>query len=70
MHRVAYIPGVRVSGRLHRFGLGRQRGRLRIGGPAAPRGRLSLRRGELRGTLAGQKVRVRMPRVRGGRIVA
>jgi pimeloyl-ACP methyl ester carboxylesterase len=69
MHRVAYIPGVRVSGRLHRFGLGRQRGRLRIGGPAAPPGRLSLRGGELRGTLAGQKVRVRMPRVRGGRIV-
>jgi pimeloyl-ACP methyl ester carboxylesterase len=69
MHRVEYIPGVRVSGRLHRFGLGRQRGRLRLGGPAAPRGRLSLRRGVLRGTLADQRVHVRMPRVRGGRIV-
>jgi pimeloyl-ACP methyl ester carboxylesterase len=69
IQRVAYVPGVRVSGRLRRFGLGRQRGRLRIGGPAAPRGRLSLRGGVLRGTLAGQRVRVRMPRVRGGRIV-
>jgi pimeloyl-ACP methyl ester carboxylesterase len=50
---VAFVPGVRVSGRVARFGGRGQRGRLRVGGPATPDGVLVLRRRRVIGRLGG-----------------
>jgi pimeloyl-ACP methyl ester carboxylesterase len=53
---VAFVPGVTLSGRLAHFGERGQRGRLRIGGPAAASGRLVVRRQRVRGRLGGRRV--------------
>ncbi|MBN1530280.1 MAG: alpha/beta fold hydrolase [Thermoleophilaceae bacterium] len=57
---LAYVPGVRVSGRIRRFGERRQRGSLRVRGPGVPQGRLRLRGREVRGPLGGRRVRARL----------
>ena len=57
---VAFVPGVTLSGRLQHFGERRERGRLRVGGRAAPHGLLRLERQHARGTLGGRRVRVRL----------
>jgi pimeloyl-ACP methyl ester carboxylesterase len=57
LNGVAFVPGVRVSGRLEHFGERRQRGRLRVGGGAAAQGVLRLRGGRVRGRLGGRPVR-------------
>jgi pimeloyl-ACP methyl ester carboxylesterase len=57
---VAFVPGVRLSGRLENFGLLRQRGRLRVGGPATPDGVLSVRRRRATGRLGGVRVSARL----------
>jgi pimeloyl-ACP methyl ester carboxylesterase len=61
LHGVAFVPGVRVSGRITRFTGGRQRGRLSVGGPATPDGVLTLTRGRVTGRLGGVGVSVRLP---------
>jgi hypothetical protein len=50
------VPGVRVSGTVSRFASPRQRGRLRLSGPATPDGVLSLRGRRLSGHLGGRAV--------------
>ena len=55
--RVAFVPGVRVSGRLRRFEERRQRGRLRLHGPSTPDGVLRVRGRRVVGRLGGQRVR-------------
>jgi pimeloyl-ACP methyl ester carboxylesterase len=57
---VAFVPGVRLSGRLARFGGPRQRGRLRVWGPATPHGRLALRGRRASGRLGGTRVNARL----------
>jgi pimeloyl-ACP methyl ester carboxylesterase len=54
---VAFVPGVRVTGRLAHFGERSQLGQLRVGGPAAARGVLRLRGGQVSGRLGGRRVR-------------
>ncbi len=54
---VAFVPGVKVSGRLEHFGERRQRGQLRVSGGAAARGLLRLRGGRVSGRLGGHPVR-------------
>ena len=56
LSRVAYVPGVTVSGRIHRFLELRQSGRLRIGGSAAPHGVLKIHRFRITGRLGGRRV--------------
>jgi hypothetical protein len=53
---VVFVPGVRVSGKVSRFASPRQRGRLRVSGPATPDGVVSLRGRRLRGRLGGRAV--------------
>jgi pimeloyl-ACP methyl ester carboxylesterase len=60
LHGVAFVPGVTLSGRLEHFGERRERGRLRVGGSAAPHGLLRLERQNARGRLGGRRVRVRL----------
>lgn len=60
LHGVAFVPGVTLSGRLHSFALKRQRGRIRVGGSAAPHGLLTIRRFAARGRLGGHRVRVQL----------
>jgi pimeloyl-ACP methyl ester carboxylesterase len=60
VRRLEYVPGVRVSGRIRRFGEPRQRGRLHIGGRAVPDGVLRLRGNRVRGRLGGKRVRARL----------
>lgn len=57
--RASVVPGVRVSGRVALV-RGRNVTLLRISGPAAARGRLTIRRGNLTGRLGGHKVRARL----------
>jgi hypothetical protein len=57
---VVFVPGVRVSGSIENFALGRQRGRLRISGSAAPHGVLAIRRRRVSGRLGGRRVRARL----------
>ena len=71
LHGIVYVPGVRVSGRIRRFGGRRQRGRVRLGGAAAPRGLLAIRRNRVSGRLGGRRVRARLiPRVGAARALA
>jgi pimeloyl-ACP methyl ester carboxylesterase len=53
---VAYVPGLRVSGVVERFGERRQAGRLSVSGPAAPGGTLRLRGRRIGGRLGGRRV--------------
>lgn len=72
LHGYSYVPGVRVSGRL--AGARLQHGALRISGPAAAHGRVTLHRdGSITGTLQGRRVKTsvaqassRSFRLRGG----
>jgi pimeloyl-ACP methyl ester carboxylesterase len=57
---VAFVPGVLLSGRLEGFGGQRQRGRLRVWGPATPDGLLSVRRRLATGRLGGIRVSARL----------
>ena len=58
---VAFVPGVRVSGRIRDFLGGRQRGSLRLAGRVTPEGRLRLRDDLMTGTLGGRRVSARLP---------
>ena len=60
LHGIRFVPGVRVSGRLARALASRQRGRLRVSGPATPDGRLVLRGRRISGRLGGRRVRARL----------
>jgi pimeloyl-ACP methyl ester carboxylesterase len=53
---VAFVPGVTLTGRLEHFLTRRQRGRLRIGGAAAPHGLLTVRGMRVSGRLGGRRV--------------
>ena len=53
---VVFVPGVRVSGFVRRFDERRQRGRLRLYGPAVPDGVLRLRGRRVSGELGGRGV--------------
>jgi pimeloyl-ACP methyl ester carboxylesterase len=57
---LAFVPGVRVSGRIARFTARRQRGRLHVSGPATPDGVLTLRRRRVTGRLGGVRVSARL----------
>jgi hypothetical protein len=60
LRRLAYVPGVRLSGRVRRVGERRQRGVIRLTGRGTPAGRLRLRGNRVRGTLGGRRVRARL----------
>jgi hypothetical protein len=60
LHGVAFVPGVKVSGRLARFTGRRQRGVLRLSGPATPDGRLSVSGRRAIGRLGGVRVSARL----------
>jgi len=53
---VAFVPGVTLTGRVTNFFTRRQRGRIRIGGRAAPHGLLAIRRERVSGRLGGRRV--------------
>jgi pimeloyl-ACP methyl ester carboxylesterase len=53
---VAFVPGVTLTGRLEHFLTRRQRGRLRVGGAAAPHGVLAVRGERVSGRLGGRRV--------------
>jgi pimeloyl-ACP methyl ester carboxylesterase len=57
---LAFVPGVRLSGRVERFSGRRQRGVLRVRGPATPDGFLTLRRRRATGRLGGVRVSARL----------
>jgi pimeloyl-ACP methyl ester carboxylesterase len=57
LDRLVFVPGVRVTGALRNFGTRRQRGRVRLSGPATPAGALSLRGVTVSGRLGGLRVR-------------
>ena len=56
MQRVSFVPGVTLTGRIEGFATRVQRGRLRVGGSAAPPGRLALRGEHVSGSLGGRRV--------------
>jgi pimeloyl-ACP methyl ester carboxylesterase len=60
LSRVAFVPGVRISGTVRRFATPRQRGRLRLSGPATPGGVLSLRGRRVNGRVGGRAVSARL----------
>jgi pimeloyl-ACP methyl ester carboxylesterase len=53
---VAFVPGVRITGRLRDFGQRRQRGMLRVSGRAGPGGRLRVRGERVSGRLGARRV--------------
>jgi pimeloyl-ACP methyl ester carboxylesterase len=57
LYDIAYVPGVTVTGRIERFAFRQQRGRVRIGGRAAPHGVLTIRGPRISGRLGGRRVR-------------
>ena len=61
LHGVRFVRGVRVSGRIRRFGERGQRGRLRVSGPATADGLVRIRGRRIRGRLGGRRVRSRYP---------
>jgi pimeloyl-ACP methyl ester carboxylesterase len=63
---VTFVPGVRLRGKVARFATTRQRGRIRVSGPATPDGLLALRGRRLSGRLGGRGVRARF----GSRVIA
>ena len=60
LRRVEYVPGVRVSGRIARFGESRQHGRLHLTGRASPDGVVRIRGTRVRGRLGHRRVRGRL----------
>lgn len=59
LHRLEYVPGVRISGFAMEDARGDTiRGLIRIGGPAGPHGVLHVSRQGLRGTIGGVRVRL------------
>lgn len=62
LHRVVYVPGVRVSGRT---GVDAYAARLRIGGSRAAHGRLRVRGRHVVGHLGGRRIDARVRRGRG-----
>jgi pimeloyl-ACP methyl ester carboxylesterase len=60
LRRVEYVRGVRVSGKVKRFGESRQHGRVHLGGRATPDGMLRIRGNRVRGRLGGRRVRARL----------
>lgn len=58
---VEFVPGVRLSGAVRRFGTRRQRGVLKVSGRAAARGTLRLSGRRVRGRLGGRRVNARVP---------
>lgn len=56
LRAVEFVPGVRVSGSVRRFGERRQNGLLQVAGPASPDGRLALRGRRVSGRLGGVRV--------------
>lgn len=62
LHRLSFVDGVHVSGRIDGFVLGSAlRGRITIGGPAAARGTLTVRGRRVSGRLGGTPVSLRLP---------
>jgi pimeloyl-ACP methyl ester carboxylesterase len=57
LHGLAFVPGAALTGRLRDFHTRRQRGRLRVGGGAAPHGLLRVRGQRVSGRLGGRRVR-------------
>ncbi len=63
LSEVAYVPGVRITGRIRRFGERRQNGLLRLTGPGSPAGLLRVTGGRVEGRLGGRRVRARFGQV-------
>jgi pimeloyl-ACP methyl ester carboxylesterase len=58
---LSYVPGLRLSGRIARFGSDRRRrGTLRVGGPRAYRGTVRFKGRTVSGRLGGRRVRGRL----------
>jgi pimeloyl-ACP methyl ester carboxylesterase len=70
LRRVEYVPGVRVSGKLFRFGEGKQHGLLHLGGRGTPDGVLRVRGSLARGRLGGRRVRSRLSASKAARATA
>ena len=60
LSKVSYVPGLRISGRIRRFGERSERGTVRIAGPKGARGRLRIRGVRFSGRVAGRRVRGRL----------
>lgn len=60
LRRLAYVPGLRVSGWLLGFGERGQHGRLRVAGRGLPGGVLSIRGNRVSGRLGGRRIRARL----------
>jgi pimeloyl-ACP methyl ester carboxylesterase len=60
LHKLEFVPGVRVSGVLRNFGERRQTARLHLSGPGTPDGTLRMRSGRIRGRLGGRRVHGRI----------
>jgi hypothetical protein len=62
LRRLAFVPGVRLNGRIRTFiRTERQRGHIRVQpGPGVPGGVLTLRARRIRGTLGGRPVAARI----------
>jgi pimeloyl-ACP methyl ester carboxylesterase len=60
LKRLSYVPGVRVSGVVRRFGARSQRGAVRVSGPRGARGLLRIRGLRFSGRLGGRRVRGRL----------
>jgi hypothetical protein len=54
--RLSYVPGLRISGRIIRFGSKKQHGRLRVRGPRGAGGVLRVRGRHIAGRLGGRRV--------------
>jgi pimeloyl-ACP methyl ester carboxylesterase len=54
--RLSFVPGIRVTGRVARFGGKRQHGRLRVSGPRGTRGVVRIEGRHFSGRLGGRRV--------------
>jgi pimeloyl-ACP methyl ester carboxylesterase len=60
VRRLSFIPGVRVTGRIRRFGERVQRGRVKVSGRGVPAGVLNVEGDRVRGRLGGRRVRAKL----------
>jgi hypothetical protein len=60
MRRIEYLPGVFLSGTVHRLGTRRELSTLRVSGPRTPDGTLRIGRKTITGVLDGKAVRSRV----------